>query len=141
MMDQFPNIHIQWRQQRKRSRCTRTPHHSSRYYITPLLSILPILNIIININSVTSQQIQGYIYWDSDSNGILDTSSSGSGSGVGDSEYVSELENGLIDVEVVVRPCYNINGDGDGEDEDGKFNFVCGCTIPSLPCLSYQRPS
>ena len=113
----------------KRSR--HTPHHSySRYYyiahniITPLISILPILNIIININSVTSQQIQGYIYWDSDSNGILDTSSSGSGSvGVGDSEYVSELENGLIDVEVVVRPCYNINGNGDGEDEDGKFKF------------------
>ena len=116
-----------------KSRFNRTPHHSySRYYsiahiiITPLISILPILNIIININSVTSQQIQGFIYWDSDSNGILDTSSSsGSGGsvGVGDSEYVSELENGLIDVEVVVRPCYNINGNGDGEDEDGKFKF------------------
>ena len=65
-----------------------------------LLSLIYI--IIISILSLSSlangQAIQGYIYWDQNSNGLLE-------------DYNNELDNGLIGVEVELRPCGDINAD------------------------------
>jgi len=91
--------------------------------------LIPLLLLILLLLSsttvlVNSQSIQGYIYWDTNANGILDNGlSSSSKNGVGSSDNEkSELENGIIDVTVQVHSCYSINNDDD--DDDGKFLVI-----------------
>jgi hypothetical protein len=59
----------------------------------------------------TAQSLQGFIYWDSNADGIFTHNVLDEESGV----YKQELENGVVDVRVGVRRC------GDGGGGEGEF--------------------
>jgi len=85
----------------------------------PLLLLLLLLSTSTTV-VVNSQSIQGYIYWDTNANGILDNGldNNNDSGGVGDNnDKKSELENGIIDVTVQVHSCYH----NDDKDDDGKL--------------------
>ena len=67
----------------------------SYIYILIIISILSLSSLA---NGQAVAAIQGYIYWDQNSNGLLE-------------DYNNELDNGLIGVEVELRPCGDINAD------------------------------
>ena len=92
--------------------CNKRYHHF--HALIPLLLLLLILTISTTV-VVNSQSIQGYIYWDTNANGILDGLNNNSG-GAG-SDTKSELENGIIDVTVQVHSCYS-------DDDDGKVLVI-----------------
>ena len=105
-------------------------YNKQRYYHF-LLSLL-LLSISTTV-VVNSQSIQGYIYWDTNANGVLDTGLSSSSNGVvGSSDNdKSELENGIIDVTVQVHSCYATTSD----DNDGKFLDAYTSFLLCLPLL------
>ena len=88
---------------------------SSLQSIHNVLFILSsLLLLLLQQQQVSSQSIQGYIYWDTNSNGILDfdSSSSSGGNGGGSNNNNEggggELENGIIDVQVEVKTCNSL---------------------------------
>ena len=86
-----------------------------QYHFLAQLILLLLLSISTTV-LVNGQSIQGYIYWDTNANGILDGLSSSNIISNSDNEK-SELENGIIDVTVQVHSCYPTTND----DNDGKF--------------------
>ena len=83
-------------------------HHHHHFLIAQLILLLLSKAAVVVVNS---QSIQGYIYWDTNANGILDN-------GLDDSnnnDKKSELENGIIDVTVQVHSCYSSNNNDDGK--------------------------
>jgi len=96
--------------------CNKRYHHHFPMSILPSTILLLTATTIVN-----SQSIQGYIYWDTNANGILDGLDSNNDSGSSDSDNEkSELENGIIDVTVQVHSCYSTTTN----DDDGKFSII-----------------
>ena len=112
-------------------------YNKQRYYHF-LLSLL-LLSISTTAVVVNGQSIQGYIYWDTNANGILDGLSSSNGILDGlnndNNHDKSELENGIIDVTVQVHSCYPTTND----DNDGKFIVVL--YMYGLNLLSHNKLS
>ena len=95
-------------------------HHHFLAQLIPLLLLLLLLLSISTVVIVNGQSIQGYIYWDTNANGILDGLDNNNDNGVGsdnNNDNKSELENGIIDVTVQVHSCYH----NDDKDDDGKL--------------------
>jgi hypothetical protein len=67
------------------------------------------ISLLLAIPQIHSQSIQGYVYWDQNSNGIVDGATAFNARG-------NELVNGVIDVDVEVRSC--------GGDEDSEFSVL-----------------
>ena len=100
---------------------------SSLQSIHNVLFILSSLLLLLVEYQVSSQSIQGYIYWDTNSNGILDfdsTSSSSGGNGNNNNNEGGgggELENGIIDVQIEVKTCnslFSSSSNNNNNDED-----------------------
>ena len=89
---------------------------NKRLYQHYFLAIILLLLTISTKVLVNGQSIQGYIYWDTNANGILDGLNNNDDSGGVESDTKSELENGIIDVTVQVHSCYSTD-----DDDDGKF--------------------
>ena len=83
------------------------------FLISTLLSTLLLTTTVV----VNGQSIQGYIYWDTNANGMLDGLNNDSNS----NEKKSELENGIIDVTVQVHSCYSTTNN---DNDDGKFSVM-----------------
>ena len=106
------------------------------FQIPHLLFILSTL-LLLQVKQVSSQiAIQGYIYWDVNSNGILDfDSSSSSGGGNSGGEGGGELENGIIDVQVEVKTCNSLlsssSSNNNNEEEENVIIAKGKTTWPS----------
>ena len=100
---------------------------SSLQSIHNVFFIPSLLLSLLKQQQVSSQSIQGYIYWDTNSNGILDfdssSSSSSSGGNGNNNKGGGELENGIIDVQIEVKTCNSLfssssNNNNNDEKED-----------------------
>ena len=99
--------------------------HHHHFLIAQLILLLLSKAAVVVVNS---QSIQGYIYWDTNANGILDNGLDDSNN---NDKKKSELENGIIDVTVQVHSCYSSNN-----NDDGKFLVTYLLFVYTLCCYS-----
>ena len=110
---------------------------SSLQSIHNVLFILSsLLLLLLQQQQVSSQSIQGYIYWDTNSNGILDfdstsSSSGGNGNNNNNGGGGGELENGIIDVQVEVKTCNSLFSSSNNNNEEDVIIAKGKTTWPS----------